>query len=68
LWWVGVDGDLEVDLDAPAGDGDFLDDEAEEFLAGVEVELVDGGADSLREAGDGVLESLVLREFGLSRP
>lgn len=34
------DGDLEVDLDAPAGDADFLDDHAQETLAAVEIEFV----------------------------
>jgi hypothetical protein len=37
---VVVQGDLEVDLDVPAGDADLLDDEAQQALAAVEVEFV----------------------------
>ena len=48
--------DLEVDLDAPAGDADFLDDEAEESLAAVEVEFVEGGEDAFGEAGETAAE------------
>ena len=52
-WWVVVgEGDLEVDLDAPACDSYFLDDEAQEALAAVEVEFVEGGEDAFGEAGD----------------
>jgi hypothetical protein len=43
-----------VDLDVPAGDADFLDDEAKESLAAVEVEVVEGGQDAFGEASDAV--------------
>jgi hypothetical protein len=36
-------GDLEVDLDVPAGDADLLDDEAQQTLAAVEVEFLQRG-------------------------
>jgi hypothetical protein len=41
-----------VDLHPPAADGDLLDDEADQPLAGFEVELVEPGADALGEAGE----------------
>jgi hypothetical protein len=51
-WGVVGEGDLEVDLDVPAGDADLLDDEAQKSLAAVEVEFVEGGEDAFGEAGD----------------
>jgi hypothetical protein len=41
-----------VDLDVPACDADLLDDEAQESLAAVEIELVEGGEHAFGEAGD----------------
>jgi hypothetical protein len=45
-WWVVLEGDLEMDLDVPARDADFLDDEAQQALAAVEVEFVERGEDA----------------------
>ena len=38
-----VERDAELDFDIPARDLDFIDDQAEQLLALVEVELVDDG-------------------------
>ncbi len=40
-WWLVRERDLEVDLDVPADDADFLDEEAQQLLAAVEVEVVE---------------------------
>jgi hypothetical protein len=37
---VAGERDLVMDLDAPAGDADFLDDESQEALAAVDFEVV----------------------------
>jgi hypothetical protein len=58
------EGDLEVDLDAPAGDADCLDDQAQEPLAAVEVELVEGGEHALGEAGESAPQPVLGRELG----
>lgn len=51
FWGVLVEWDPEADLDVPAGDADFVDDEAEQFLALVEVESVECGGG---RGGEGV--------------
>jgi hypothetical protein len=53
-----------VDLDAPAADGDLLDDEAKEALTVLEVELVEGGRDALGEAGEPLAQAVVAGELG----
>ena len=53
-----------MDLDAPAADGDLLDDEAEEALTVLEVELVEGGRDALGEAGEPLAQAVVAGELG----
>jgi hypothetical protein len=53
-----------VDLDAPAGDLDLLDDHAQEALAAVEVEFVEGGEDAFGEAGDAAAQPVLAREVG----
>lgn len=60
-----VDGDAELDLDVPAGDTDFLDEEAEQGLYLVEVESVDAGADALGEVVDAAAY-LALGDQGVS--
>jgi hypothetical protein len=39
-WWLVRKRDLEVDLDPPAGDADFLDHEAQQPPAPLEVKAV----------------------------
>jgi hypothetical protein len=58
------EGDLEVDLDVPAGDADVLDDEAQELLAAVEVEVVEGRERALGEAGEAAAQAVAAGEFG----
>jgi len=53
-----------VDLDAPAADGDLLDEEAEEALAVLEVEVIEGGRDALGEAGEALVQVVVAGELG----
>lgn len=53
-WFGFVEGDAEVDVDLPAVDVDFFDEEAHELLALVEVELVDAGQDAPGEVLDAV--------------
>jgi hypothetical protein len=40
-WWLVREWDLEVDLDSPAGDADFLDHEAQQPPAAAEVKVVE---------------------------
>jgi hypothetical protein len=58
------EGDLEVDLDAPAGDVDFLDDHAKETLAAVEVEVVERREDAFGEAGESAPQPVLGCELG----
>jgi hypothetical protein len=53
-----------VDLDVPAGDADFLDDEAQQALAAIEVEFIEGGKHAFGEAGDAAAQSVLAREVG----
>jgi hypothetical protein len=63
-WGVVGEGDLEVDLDAPAGDADLFDDHAQESLAAVEVEFVEGREHAFGEAGESATQSVLAREVG----
>jgi hypothetical protein len=53
-----------VDLDAPAGDADFLDDESQEASAAFGVEVVECGGDLFGEAGEPSAEPVFGRELG----
>ncbi len=52
-----------MDLDVPAGDADFGDDEAEQGLFLVEVEGVDDGQDTCGEVADALAELVAASEF-----
>jgi hypothetical protein len=59
VWGVGrglVEGDAQADLDVPAGDADFLDEEPQELLFPDRIELVDYAADSFGEVVDSAVE------------
>jgi hypothetical protein len=62
-WVVVLEGDLEVELDVPAGDA-VLDDEAQQALAAVEVEVVEGGEYAFGEAGDAPAQPVLACEVG----
>ena len=59
-----VEGDAESDLDVPAGDANLVDDEAQQLLALIEVEAVEGCGGSFGERADALSKSVVLGEFG----
>jgi hypothetical protein len=61
--WGFVEGDAHVDVDLPAVDVDFFDEDAHERLTLVEVELVDGGADSGGEVVGAVSEAVGVSEL-----
>jgi len=61
---VLVERDAESDLDVPAGDADFFDDEPNEFLALLEVESVEGGAGGGGESADSSVESVAGGQVG----
>ncbi len=50
--WRVVEWDAQLDLDMPAGDLDFFDEQPEQFLPLGVVELVDDGADARGEVLD----------------
>lgn len=54
-----VEGDAETDLDVPACDADFVDDQAQQLLALLEVEAVEGGGCSFGEGADALTEAVV---------
>jgi len=56
---VAGERDLEVDLDPPAAHPDLLDDQAQEGLAGIEVELVERCGDALGEAREALAEAVL---------
>ena len=62
--WVVGQRDLEVDLDAPAGDADLLDHEPQQSATPVDVEVVERGGDLLGEAGQAAAQSVLGRELG----
>ena len=66
-WWRGgagvVEWDAESDLDVPAGDADFVDDEAQQFLALIEVEAVEGCGGSFGEGADALTKPVVLGQL-----
>jgi hypothetical protein len=41
-----------VDLDAPTGHADFLDDESQQLSATFDVEVIELGGDAFGEAGE----------------
>ncbi len=59
-----VEGDAESDLDVPAGDADFVDDESEQLLSLLEIEPIEGGGGGGGEAGDSLAEPVACGEFG----
>jgi hypothetical protein len=58
-WWFVGDGDLEVDLDPPAGDADLLDDESQQSLAAVEVKFTHRVGDPLGESGEAAAQAVL---------
>jgi len=56
---VVVEGDAQADLDVPAADPDLLDHQAQQLLALLEVEAVEGGEDLLGEGADPVAQPVV---------
>ena len=60
---VLVEGDLQVDLDLPAGDTHVVDYKAQQLLALLEAELVDADGCSAGEVADSLLEAVVEREL-----
>ena len=58
-----VERDAQSDLDAPSGDANFVDDEAEQLLLLVEVEAVERGGGAVGERVDALTEPVVFREL-----
>ncbi len=58
-----VEGDLQLDLDVPAGDVDFVDDQAQQGLFLGEVQGVDDLEDAVGEVADAAAELVVAGEF-----
>jgi hypothetical protein len=56
---VVVEGDAQADLDVPVADPDLLDHQAQQLLALLEVEAVEGGEDPLGEGADPVAQPVV---------
>lgn len=52
-----------MDLDLPAGDAHFVDDESEELLALLEGEFVEAAGGAAGEVGDALPESVIGCEF-----
>jgi hypothetical protein len=50
--WVFGERDLEVDLDAPTGHADFLDDESQQSPATFDVEVIERGGDTFSAVGE----------------
>jgi hypothetical protein len=54
--WGFVEGDAQPDLDVPAGDADFLDEQPQELLLLDGVELVNHAADPFGEVVDSAVD------------
>jgi len=63
-WWLVGEGDLEVDLDSPAGDADLLNDELQQPLAALKVKAVQRGGDLLGELRESAAQPVLGGELG----